>query len=83
MRELIAMIIATSIPGMLILAFAFWLFRAHRSNGRSTRALGAVSGQGDMPATRGDVGAIREQIGPVSATATGLPWVSVMFEEGI
>jgi hypothetical protein len=30
MREFIAMTIATSISGMLILAFAYWLFRLHR-----------------------------------------------------
>jgi hypothetical protein len=30
MRELIAMTIATSIPGMLIVAFAYWLVRVHQ-----------------------------------------------------
>lgn len=30
MRELIAMIVATSVPGMLILAFAYWLHRVQR-----------------------------------------------------
>jgi hypothetical protein len=30
MMELIAMTIATSVPGMLIVAFAYWLFRVHQ-----------------------------------------------------